>query len=278
MTQLVLPFSIDTEIQNHFHHNSRAQPPKIDQYYGDDINNPPKSQSTRIYFQNINGARTYEQWNTWQRSIQKLNKFNINICGTAETNLEWNQKSIDIARNHIKRTYHSVKFTTSNSNDSGRSDYQPGGTSLLVTDKWTGSVISNISDKTALGRWTGYRIKGKQNHHISIFCGYRPTMGTGVHTCYQQQINIYQKMGFVEPDPRRLWYNHITIAIQKQINLDDEIILMLDANDTITQKSDLMKFMDKLQLLTLVQPNIKQPASYKERLSLHRFHLRHEDN
>lgn len=75
--------------------HTMTQIPTIDEYHGDDIQIPPAPTSTRIYFQNINGARTYEQWDTWHRSIRKLKKYHIKICGIAETNIEWNQKTTE---------------------------------------------------------------------------------------------------------------------------------------------------------------------------------------
>lgn len=180
MTQSDSPLSrIELETQNNTTPKTTTSTPTLDEYHGDDIHIPPKDKSTRIYFQNINGARTYGQWDTWHRSIRKLKKFHINICGIAETNIEWNQKSKEKAKSYIRQTFNINQFTTSNSTDSGTTDYQPGGTALIITDNWTGSIKNNITDTSGIGRWSGFRIQGKNNTHISIFCGYHPTKGTG---------------------------------------------------------------------------------------------------
>jgi hypothetical protein len=89
----------------------------------------------------------------------------IAISGFAETNTNWNYKSI---RSHITQQAREV-FTnavTSLSPNNYRplvpSACQPGGCYIQIcTSHWTGRITATISDPKAMGRWVGrtYRLK-----------------------------------------------------------------------------------------------------------------------
>eukprot|EP00957_Ditylum_brightwellii_P009838 742216-Ditylum_brightwellii.AAC.1 len=63
-------------------------------------------------------------------------------------------------------------------------EYHPGGSATLITDKWASNVCN--SGKYVLGRWSFDTIKG-------------------LSTCWKQQWRQLRKWDYKEPDPRRLF-------------------------------------------------------------------------
>eukprot|EP00957_Ditylum_brightwellii_P108244 8258491-Ditylum_brightwellii.AAC.1 len=49
--------------------------------------------------------------------------------------------------------------------------YQPGGTSTFITDKWMSQVCGSGWDK--FGRWSYITIKGKKNPRVTIISAYQ---------------------------------------------------------------------------------------------------------
>ena len=56
--------------------------------WGDDM--PTKdSRTLRIYFQNINGLPTNDDWAEWHHIVTYMKDLDVDICGFAEPNINW---------------------------------------------------------------------------------------------------------------------------------------------------------------------------------------------
>eukprot|EP00957_Ditylum_brightwellii_P025314 1915590-Ditylum_brightwellii.AAC.1 len=76
-----------------------------------------------------------------------------------------------------------------------KSDFQPGGTAPLVTNKWI-SYICN-SGKDTLGRWSYITLKGKSGWRVTIVSAYyvcdNNVAQAGSQTCWKQQWRFLKK-------------------------------------------------------------------------------------
>jgi hypothetical protein len=115
----------------------------------------------------------------------------VDIFGTTETNINWNAKIRMEARTILqhKDNFNSAQIATSSNNETTLTNYQPGGTATLITNKWTGRIIKQINDTSGMGRWSGFQMQTNTQHHLNIITVYRPSVSQGIHTCYQQHIH-----------------------------------------------------------------------------------------
>lgn len=65
---------------------------------GDDITKYNNAH-VRLYFQNINSAMNDGSWQQWTKAYKQLNEWNVDVVGVAETNVKWNSKNVNIAKN-----------------------------------------------------------------------------------------------------------------------------------------------------------------------------------
>jgi hypothetical protein len=113
--------------------------------------------------------------------------------------------------------------------------YQPGGTATIVGGNWTGRATTE-SD-TELGRWSEIKIIGKERKAVRIFTAYGviDNSTAGEKTAYRQQSNILKKQGRDETDPRGTMFRDLGKRIQEVVRQGEEVILMIDANDSLAK-------------------------------------------
>eukprot|EP00957_Ditylum_brightwellii_P075911 5769864-Ditylum_brightwellii.AAC.1 len=82
-------------------------------------------------------------------------------------------------------------------------EYQPGSSATLVTDKWTSHICN--SGKDVIGRWSFVTIEGKKNWKVTVISAYHVCNNSLAHagpsTCWKQQWRQLRKQGYKEPDP-----------------------------------------------------------------------------
>ena len=64
-------------------------PPENNSAWGDNII-PKKSDTLRLYFQNINGVQSNTNWNKWRDIVTGMTNNQVDIMGLVETNINWN--------------------------------------------------------------------------------------------------------------------------------------------------------------------------------------------
>ena len=98
----------DTEITEE---NNTTKTNKINNIHcGDDIQQEPKTQSTRIFFQNVNGLEFSTTSHTLLETCKGMKDNHKDIACLAETNTNWRhykgkRKLNKIVRNHWKRAH-----------------------------------------------------------------------------------------------------------------------------------------------------------------------------
>ena len=117
----------DTAI-GQFDNNKITKKPKINNiHFGDDICQDPQVQSTRIFFQDVNGLEFTTTYHTLLATCKEMQDKQIDIAYLAESNTNWNhykgRRHLNrIVRQHWKRAH----LTMSNIENKVKTIYQPG--------------------------------------------------------------------------------------------------------------------------------------------------------
>ena len=223
--------------------------------YGNTIENIPEDNILRIYHQNIRGAKTYKQWNTWKEGIQQLHKWKVGLATLVETNTHWNQLNINAATLTAKGITKQVKINTSGSIEPTENDFQPGGTACVALSKITGRITTKINDKSGLGRWSGFQIQGQNQKTLIILSAYRPTLSNdnSDRTCHSQQWRILRSKNHEDPKPRNQFIQDLQEQIREWQEMKFEIIIGIDANEGINNsQSKIAKLLATTNLELLI--------------------------
>lgn len=157
--------------------------------FGDLLQQSNRTENTlRIFLKNINGLKANNSWDKWDNGCEEAYSQKIDIFGICESNINWNTNNRMLAKAKCQKAYGLAMISTSSSNESTKTEYQPGGTATIITGKYTGRVTQPIQDLSGMGRWSGYKLRRNSNSCINIITVYRPTVSSGIHTTYQQQV------------------------------------------------------------------------------------------
>jgi hypothetical protein len=241
-------------------------------YWGDSIEIDP-GENHRIYFQNIDGLRNdVDEIDLYVSSMAqlKIGTFCWADPGLAFSNLGVRrnlQKPLHSHFSHARCAYSSSKLPPNKENRN--SSYQPGGTFMATTGKWTTrSTGKAIEDPSGLGRWSGLTYLGKRNKRLTVLTAYRsprqqPSAGFGF---YDQQYALLLSQGVKAPNVRRQFITDITKFINNLQSEGHEIILSLDANEILGQEKmhGIGHLLDECTLTDLhgLGPSVP-PATYK---------------
>lgn len=240
--------------------------------WGDSIHIDPK-ENHRIYFQNIDGLRHDDD--EMDLYVSSMAQFKVGTFCWADPGLDLSQVPV---RQALQRPL-SAHFTSSRSaysasllpstTSSSSSSYQPGGTFMATTDKWTTrSTGKPLCDPSGLGRWSGLCYTGKRGKRLAVLTAYRsprqaPKGGFGF---YDQQYALLLANGVQKPNVRKQFITDLVEYINKLQADGFEIVLSLDANETSgqDQKFGIDHLVEECTLhdLHLAGPS-KPPATYK---------------
>jgi exonuclease III len=220
-----------------------------------DHSNKWKSQVIRIYFQNVNGLRTYDGDADILDSFYQMENIRADIFGFAETKLDCHHPKVRSLIHQAKgKIWEHSKITTSSSTCSWNSLHKPGGTLLGVTGPLVGRVRETITDP--LGRWTGVELLGRDGRNIIVICAYQVCQkysSTGQLTAYHQQVSLLRQQGIARPNPRLQFVQDLKALLSRYHKSSSDIILMGDFNEVIGLKIDGMESVIRAAHLTDVQ-------------------------
>jgi hypothetical protein len=106
-----------------------------------------------------------------------MTKHNIEICGLAKTNTNWDYKNTkDEITQKAKLAFQNstINFSINQFCHDDSTRYQPGGNIQICTNHWTGRIVSRIDDPKEMGRWTGQKYRLKSDRYLTVITAYRP--------------------------------------------------------------------------------------------------------
>ena len=149
-------------LDNH-ENNTPKEKTKINNvHFGDDIGQNPQEQSTRIFFQNVNGLELSTTAHTLLTTCIGMQDNQIDIACLAETNTNWNYFKGKRQLNRIvRKQWKRAHITTSNIENKVTTLYQPGGTAIIATNKISPRITDSGVDPQGMGRWSYITINGR---------------------------------------------------------------------------------------------------------------------
>ncbi len=211
--------------------------------WGDSILEDP-SEFHRIYFQNIDGVRNDSD--ELDLYISSMAHYNIGTFCWADPGLDFSQFPIQqkVKQPLSARSYFSAAKSAFSSSVLPRdstapaSGYQPGGTLTVTKNQWASrSIGAQLLDPTGMGRWSGLSYLGKQGKRLALLTAYRSPrqQHQGGFGFFDQQYALLLSNGIKAPHVRRQFIVDICRFIQNLQHDGYEILLSLDANETIGQ-------------------------------------------
>jgi exonuclease III len=213
---------------------------------GDDINEQTNIKT--ILFHNINGIKEEENW---FQILMSMNELKADIFGFAEINQTMNH-GIKQKWEGVTRKFFTYSRMIHSESDIPTENYKPGGTMTTVTGKWQAQISDKGSDDSGLGRWSFVKISSNKQSLV-IVTAYRPCVSQGPTTAWMQQWTLLQESGRTKPDPIKTFYEDIEKFLLHWKQQHYEIILMMDANETIGDKpGGLAPILGKVGLVDII--------------------------
>lgn len=228
-------------------------------------------------FQNIKGLSHYSSGEDYEYYLQHLRDAQVDIAGLSETNTAWQHQ---ILRHNFcgraRKAGDGMSKTSFGSPTPAietihpQETFQAGGSMTLSLGPWTTTIFcKDIQDKTGLGRWSGFSIRGKHNNTLSILTAYRTCDGSrrtaplGSTFLRETEYFLNQKRDNNRHDltvaARQIFLNDMRTQILALQDAGHSILLMLDANATLLKDDD--KFRTMVDQCGLIDLQRSDPAA-----------------
>ena len=112
---------------------------------------------------------------------------------------------------------------------------------LTSTQTVKRKIIGCGVDERKLGRWAWTRYQGKHELTVRVISAYRPGIQAGAHTVCSQQRSYFDNLDDSR-QPRDIMLTELCEAIQKWQDEGDSIILLMDANEDVSNEDITAKF------------------------------------
>jgi exonuclease III len=221
--------------QQTIHH--RKTKPTNSEYWGDEPGIKHEC-VLRIACRNINYLPMFKQNTKNEEVMYYLHNFNIDVLGMCETNLAWhNLPEHDRPKERFRGYFNKLKMAYGNNltDTTFQDTSQIGGTMLFSTNDTVSRINDNGTDKSKLGRWTWFRLQGRQGITLRIVSVYRPVYSTGVLSTYQQHRQ-YLLAKDIDICPRQAFFDDLDKELQTWFDEGDQIIIMGDFNEDVRSR------------------------------------------
>jgi hypothetical protein len=179
--------------------------------------------------------------------LNNLSTLSVDIVGLSETNTPWTQLPHlqDNFRRCLRRQFPQCKVefgSPSSETDPVKATdvYQAGGNLSFAHGSLVPMLSGNQSlhDPSGLGRWSGLTFRGKKGQYFTVLTGYRTCRGSiasaSLGSTYHREYSSIKATGTKKPDPRKAFLTDITTLIISLQARQHSIVLMLDANSTLS--------------------------------------------
>ena len=118
--------------------------------------------------------------------------------------------------------------------------HQTRGNMMGMTGPLVGRILQRMEDK--IGRWCGFVSLGKVNKEILALTAYNIPQETphGDDILHVQQTSLYLLDKVENPNTRKLFTQDLLALIEDAIQADQDIILMGDFSETISEDPRMM--------------------------------------
>ena len=201
-----------------------------------------RSQTVRLYFQNVNGIRLQDAGTDATEIFLQLHNIEADIFGIVETQIHCRNQQVQKQLQDAKRrVWDHCKIFTCSSEEEWNRPWKPGGTLIGITGNLAGRVRNHTLDK--YGRWLQVELLGRNGRMITIICAYQVVQEKGEHgarTTYSQQVRMMRLDSIHDPDPRKIFIRDLKALVRQLKTSNHDIILMGDFNESIGTKPEEM--------------------------------------
>jgi hypothetical protein len=174
--------------------------------YGQDMVLPKPDDITRLISLNIHGIRRVDDYQDVLETAQAFKTSSVDMASLSETNIDWRSVAKSKFYEKFRRIYHKLRISTSSSTIKYTTNYQPGGTLTMLTDKYTGRV-TGTGDDSSLGRWSYIEILGRGRTILLVtvynVCQQHGNQA-GSRTAHTQQASLLLREGRKVSPPQSL--------------------------------------------------------------------------
>jgi endonuclease/exonuclease/phosphatase family metal-dependent hydrolase len=208
---------------------------------GDPLDEVPNQDTTRIYFQNLNGLGWTKDGGKWPYICDTLAGIQVDVACFSEINTDTNRYEIRRKMETVsRRQFDHSQIVSSTSKFPTTTSYKPGGTAIMTCGTITSTVQSHSRDR--MGRWTSIRLTTSPTQHIRIISAYQvcPEIRTGSNSAAsQQQAQLISEEACSSNrrrSPREAFKQDLQSFIQQCQSNGDDIILVGDFNEEMTSE------------------------------------------
>ena len=204
--------------------------------------------------------------------MEKLKKlilnYNIDITALTEVNKDWRKVGYNNSIWGATKGWKENRRIQTSHNKTikpGDSNYQVGGTAMMMLGDIRFGILSQGEDDRKLGRWSYITLTGKNNVITTIFTCYCPCRSSSVGSAYVQQL-LYMSMYKEQiPDikcPRQLFGYDLKIEIGTKIEQGHNILVLGDFNSNYSNLCTWMRDLGLEELIEKRHENVTQTCKY----------------
>jgi hypothetical protein len=143
-------------------------------HWGGPTSTPLPNNTTRMYYQNINGVGTRNLSNGFVNMYTHMKTTESAICCYTETNPDWTQYWIkQINEDHGRKVFHNAIFGYSCHNTPSKNAYKPGGTMMVATGQLASRHLESGTDASGMGRYSFQTFTGANGTKLMFVTVYR---------------------------------------------------------------------------------------------------------
>ena len=228
----------------------------------------------RFLHYNTKGVRPIKEPELLEADLTILKNLHPLVVSINELNFDTTQtKYTNAFKEQMHKTfdrYSTAQFASSP--EPSNSEFKMGGEAILARGQLATGIKTRGKDPG--GRWTWITYTGRKNRNLTIVSAYQVCRGPtkGLTTIYNQQVRYLTSKGHVNPNPRTHFLQDLASFIQHQHKQQNQIILLLDANDGLLTDSNntpshLKQFLLSTGMIHAMQtayPDASLPITYKE--------------
>ena len=213
------------------------------EYTGDIMQEDKPPNTTRIYFQNLNGLKWNTNGGTWPVICQAMAGIHADIACFSEINQDTAKFQIREKMNEIARIqFDHVTMVTATSNRKVKRAYKPGGTAMLTMQDTVAYSKEPTMDR--MGRWVSTRYSSGNGSNVTVIGAYQvcQTRRTGQATAATQQMNQMLEEAAASGsgchiDPRACFIRDLTAFIHQRQATGGQVVLGGDFNEVMSENS-----------------------------------------
>jgi hypothetical protein len=211
-------------------------------HWGGPTSTPIPSNTTRMYYQNINGVGTRNLSNGFVNMYTHMKSTESAICCYTETNLDWTKYWIkQINEDHGRKLFHNAIFGYACHNTPSKNAYKPGGTMMVATGQLASRHLESGTDASGMGRYSFQTFTGANGTKLMFVTVYRTCFHSietaGETTSYYHQWHNLLCQGYEHPNPRKQVLIDLKVKILSAIGQGIDVCVSIDANEELNSRN-----------------------------------------